>query len=98
MRNFEKDRLKFEPCADGVAVLYHGAQEKSKGGIIITGTMNDKFPATGTIIAASKEAEEAGYTIGVDIIYNNYIAEDVLTDGVKVDVLLIHNVIGKILL
>ena len=99
MRNFDTDKLKFEPCTDGIAVLYHGKKETSEGGIILSGGLNnEKFPATGTIVAASKEALESGYVVGDTVLYNSYMAEDVPVDGVEVDILLTHNVLGKILI
>ena len=98
MRDFEKEKLKFAPAADTVAVIYGKKPEKSSGGILIAGAMEDKFPATGIIVAASPEAEEAGYPVGTVIMYHGYMAEDVPVDGEEVDIIPIHNILGKILL
>ncbi len=98
MRDFTKERLKFEPAPDTIAVIYDGKDNKTSTGIIIAGTMADKYPATGTIVALSKESEEAGYEIGSKIIYHGYMAEDVPVDGVEVDFVNTINVLGKILL
>lgn len=98
MRNFEEDRLKFEPCAEGIAVTWDGELEKTSGGIYLSKPNESKFPARGTIVALSKEASEGGYAIGDRILYNQYLAEDVAIEDVNVDILLLHNVLGKILL
>ncbi len=98
MRDFTTERLKFEPAQEAIAVLYDGKSNKTDSGIIIAGTMADKYPATGTIVAASKEAEESGYKIGEKILYHGYMAEDVPVDGVEVDIVNTINILGKILL
>ena len=97
-RDFTKEALKFTPCAEGVAVICHAMDDRTTSGIYIANSDNEKFPAKGTIVATSKEAKESGYEIGDIILYNNYLAEDVDVDGVVVDILLTHNVLGKILL
>ena len=98
MRDFTQERLKFEPSPDAIVVIYDGKNNKTSSGIIIAGTMADKYPAIGTIVALSKESKEAGYEIGSKIIYHGYMAEDVPVDGVEVDVINTINVLGKILL
>lgn len=97
-RDFAEETLKFIPCAEGIAVICHAMDDRTTSGLYIANSDNEKFPAKGTIVAISKEAKESGYEIGDIILYNNYLAEDVDVDGVVVDILLTHNVLGKILL
>lgn len=100
MRDFTKEPLKFEPVMESIAVIYDGKTEKTQGGLYIpVGPEGEgKYPAIGTVIALSKEAEESGYEIGTKILYHGYMAEDVRIDGAQVDIVNTINVLGKILL
>ena len=74
--------LQIKPLADRVVVLPAPAEQKTKSGIIIPDTANEK-PQNGGVVAAGpgKKDEPTTVKVGDNVLYGKYSGTEITLDG-----------------
>ncbi|HEX5552244.1 MAG TPA: co-chaperone GroES [Chitinophagaceae bacterium] len=74
--------LSIKPLADRVIVKPAAAEEKTKGGIIIPDTAQEK-PQKGTVVAAGpgKKDEPVTVKVGDSVLYGKYSGTEITVEG-----------------